>query len=974
MESKSGKSDGTSLRTLDFVIPSSFVNRASSFASALSPDLVGLQSAGFPTGKRRKFVLAAFLRCQALLRNCFHERFPSLKVTRMHSLDFFRRNLKPIMAALTLMAMITFVFDDSMRAGSSFLVPVLFALLLGGSGFVWGTRSGKQNEYLAMGGVVGLVLGLVITTFGQRETEENFQVAGLSHRDISNLKSRRQSANQIVSLLYQKSHPIPKELLDRGPFMVQFFQMQMQQALERLQFGFNRGDLDQDVVFTHLLRQEARRLGISVNDDAVTDYIKMVTERKLSTQDFREIRQDLRVSDHFIYDVLRDELEARIAAEMTFPRSVSTPEQRWQDYRKVAVLNQIEATTIPVDAFVKSIPAPTDSELKAFFQEHAEKYPGLKGEPGFRQPDKVRLAYLVADYETIEGKVTPPTDDEIAAYYDLNKDLRFRDTKPVSEDKKDEDKKDNDADKKDAEVEKKEGEKKDSQEKGKEGDKPAEDKSQKPADKASESQDGDKPKAESQEKTTPKKEEADKKPDAEKSNSQNESDDEEDQDSNTPDAASKKDNAKADNTKAAPAEKKADEPKANEKKESSPATKKSEDKKSEDKTPASEPKLKSEPDDSKTDKPAEPKPDSEKADGDKPDAKSEDATKKPEPRYKPLEDVQDEIRDELLRERTLEEMKKRIEAVVGEMRRLGSYTIAPKDDPKHKTADEVASELKTLAQKHGLTYAETPLMSANELFKSEEHKIGSASDALDDPANRRGAASILSRIFGGGNDSTYTPEEAHDTGTQNRYAYWVIERLAAHVPTFDEKGVREQVLNAWKTTKAQPKAEERAKAIVKLAADSKKPLPEVLGGETVNGEKEAATLTVIEPPEFTHFKLQGATAPQLNPLTLSSQPVELSSIAGLEKVDDDVLTAIDGLAVGETKVIPNADRSGYFVIRLKSRTDIDAEADAPQRKDFLEKWPFAVAADQLAGNTSVPLRRGWVEEIERRYNVTWPVK
>ena len=50
----------------------------------------------------------------------------------MDSLDFFRRNLKPIMAALTLMAMITFVFDDSMRAGNTTLVPIILTILFGG--------------------------------------------------------------------------------------------------------------------------------------------------------------------------------------------------------------------------------------------------------------------------------------------------------------------------------------------------------------------------------------------------------------------------------------------------------------------------------------------------------------------------------------------------------------------------------------------------------------------------------------------------------------------------------------------------------------------------------------------------------------------------------------------------------------------------------------------------------------------------
>ena len=129
----------------------------------------------------------------------------------MDSLDFFRRNLKPIMAALTLMAMITFVFDDSMRGNNPTMIPFLLAILFGGGAFVWGTRKGKQNEYLAMGALFGAVLGLAVIVFGERESSEQPAIAGLKQRDIANLKSRRETANRIVGLIYRKSHPIPEQ-------------------------------------------------------------------------------------------------------------------------------------------------------------------------------------------------------------------------------------------------------------------------------------------------------------------------------------------------------------------------------------------------------------------------------------------------------------------------------------------------------------------------------------------------------------------------------------------------------------------------------------------------------------------------------------------------------------------------------------------------------------------------------------------
>lgn len=308
----------------------------------------------------------------------------------MDSLSFFRRNLKPLMAAMTLMAMISFLFLDDRRSGGgggTFLVPVILAFLFGGGAFVWGTRKSKQNEYGTMGAVVGAVLGLVITQFGGRDTTQQSPIAGLSQREIANLKSRRKAANDILAEIFLKSHPVPDQFANNED-MRRFYQAQiLGPQLQQIQFSFGNSDAEKDVIFGDLLRREAARLGISVNDDAVSDFIKMVSEGNFTKSMFREIKEKLRFGDHYIYELLRDELAARMAAEMTFPRAVTTPQQRWQDFRKVNVKQSIEATTIPVKDFTKSIPEPTDDQLRAFFQKYSEKAPSFKRGAGLLSTD-----------------------------------------------------------------------------------------------------------------------------------------------------------------------------------------------------------------------------------------------------------------------------------------------------------------------------------------------------------------------------------------------------------------------------------------------------------------------------------------------------------------------------------------------------------------------------------------------------------
>lgn len=887
----------------------------------------------------------------------------------MDSLDFFRRNLKPIMAALTLMAMITFVFDDSMRAGNTTLVPIILAILFGGGAFVWGTRKGKQNEYLAMGALVGAVLGLIVMVFGDRDTQNQPPIAGLKAHDIVNLKSRRETANRIVGLIYRKSHPIPEQFLKAGQFGQQFYQMQMQRALEQIQFTFGNDDFEKDVIFGDLLRREAARLGIIVNDDAVSDFIKMVSDQKLSTQDFREVKQELHVGDHYIYDVLRDEIAARMAAEMTFPRAVATPQQRWEAFRKVNVKNSIEATTIPVEAFVKGIADPTDEDLRSFFEKHAETFPTAKGEPGFRQPTRAKLAYLEADYETIEAKVTPPTDEEVAEYYEKNKEF-FIDRTPAKTEKKEDVTEGDDAKKPEGDDAKKPDEKKTDEK----SDKPEVKKedAKKDSDKPDEKKESDNPKTDKPA-DEPKK-------DAEKnSDSEGSACEDKAEESKKPDEP-KKEEPKTESEKGDQKEA----PKADADK-----SEKKEDAKAEDKKSDEKPKT-----DSKDDKPAaegKKKADSEKLE-DTPDEKSEDKTeKKPELKYKPFEEVKDKIHDDLLRTRTLEEMKKRIEAAVVKMRRLGSYTSVPKsskrDAPeaydaelkeiekasKYKSPDDVLSELKQVASAADLKYVQTPMLSAEEFSKSEEFKIGFATDTTDDAMNRQGAASVIQRVFGRGNDSVFSPEVAEDPGTKNRFAYWVIERDEAHVPKFDEEGIRDQVIKAWKLAQAAPEAEKRAKALAK-AAEGKK-LTEVLAGETVTGDKDGQALTVLAPEEkISHFTLSGMSAPNVNAFQGGNERIELSQIAGLEKLGDDFFTGIDKLKPGQTAALPNFDRSAFIVVHVVEREEISAEEDAPQRTDFMKTWPGSPPANQLASFDFDPLRREWMQSIERKYNVKWPVK
>ncbi len=179
---------------------------------------------------------------------------------------------------------------------------------------------------------------------------------------------------------------------------------------------------------------------------------------------------------------------------------------------------------------------------------------------------------------------------------------------------------------------------------------------------------------------------------------------------------------------------------------------------------------------------------------------------------------------------------------------------------------------------------------------------------------------------------------------------------AAHVAEFNEPGVKEQVLLAWKTEKARPLAMNRAAELAKkVQAAGDKSMAEALGETTVTGDKEGLQLVVHNSPEFTWLRERSAPGPRGDATT-----PEVSVLPFVEKAGRKFMeTVFDGLDVGGTGVAPNADDSVYYVVKVLERP-----FDAGTAREQLMTTPLFGRStgiggspyDQLAQNESS--RRG----------------
>jgi hypothetical protein len=317
--------------------------------------------------------------------------------------DIFRRNQRQMMVVITGLAMFSFLFLDNITRQSGALPlslgVILIAAICAGGLWIVGAPRGKGTEFALWGALIGAVAGYV--GFRNQQTGDVIHTAigGFSQNDFQMMAQRRAQANRFVA------------------------------AATNGQGGFGGTD-ERSLVMRALMLSEAKQRGIAVSDDGVSEFIQDITDKKLPLPKYKEILKDLGQSEGELYDVLREELQAKLAIEMEYPPrqrfgrgSIQTPLTYWKQFQMLQVREALDAAEIPVAAFVAQVPEPTDDELVKFYEAFKGQLPTQDGKPGFMRDRTVQLAYVAAEFEEFEqlAAKSEPTDDEVAAYYETNK-------------------------------------------------------------------------------------------------------------------------------------------------------------------------------------------------------------------------------------------------------------------------------------------------------------------------------------------------------------------------------------------------------------------------------------------------------------------------------------------------------------------------------------------------------------------------
>ena len=331
----------------------------------------------------------------------------------------FRKHQKMLMVVLTGLAMFSFMVMGSFTGDTSNATLPILCGVVGMAIFgIFGWRRGEPVTFGGLGIVLGIIVGVYLTLHGGSGPKPPIETdaGNLSHNELNNLISRRNTANQFIKLAIEKADITPA--MQNNPMFAQMLEQQIRRSL----FGFGReqDDLSGDVVLGYLLDKEADEMGIVVSEHTVSDYINRVTNKKLTSTDFNSVIKSMRLSESEVFDAIRGELKARLAMEWLIPRSVPSPEEYWNEYRKLQVTETLDVAAVPVADFLSAAPNPTEDQLLTYFDAWKEIPAAFPGGPGLRQPRRVRVEYLQADFAATEKEVAekPITDQEIKKYYD----------------------------------------------------------------------------------------------------------------------------------------------------------------------------------------------------------------------------------------------------------------------------------------------------------------------------------------------------------------------------------------------------------------------------------------------------------------------------------------------------------------------------------------------------------------------------
>lgn len=229
-------------------------------------------------------------------------------------------------------------------------------------------------------------------------------------------------------------------LVGRRQQLLMFQQAAQQMANER-GVSFKPGIIPQrldaeGILETLLYAEQAAELGVVVTDDAVVQHLEgylaggVINRNELAALLNKVTRGQL--SQSALLEGYRMEMAANRLRVLSgggayngfITEIATTPAQALKYHEQLNRRMEAQVLEIPAADYVAEVTAePTDAEVQELYEQYKDQIatPASK-EPGFRQPKRITISWLKADFpEILKRETAKLTEDELKKYYEDNK-------------------------------------------------------------------------------------------------------------------------------------------------------------------------------------------------------------------------------------------------------------------------------------------------------------------------------------------------------------------------------------------------------------------------------------------------------------------------------------------------------------------------------------------------------------------------
>jgi hypothetical protein len=328
-------------------------------------------------------------------------------------------------------------------------------------------------------------------------------------------------------------------------------------------------------------------------------------------------------------------------------------------------------------------------------------------------------------------------------------------------------------------------------------------------------------------------------------------------------------------------------------------------------------------------------------------AKTEPA--KPVPvEYKPLAEVESEIRETLAREQANAQANLLMQKIEDEMfaykKRRDRATYAAEDPSKVQF--EAFDMAKTTAAIDPTIEAETLTLVSRDQFA--KHPVSGAT-----VQNLQGA-SLLDIAYNDKLFPIYDP--LRPLWLTGRYIIWKTEQRPDEVPVLSDPEVKQRAIAAWKMVEARKDAEKQAQQYAEIAkkAEIKDGKPQTLT------DLYNAKVLPVAPNEIGSFSW-------MTPGLQQNEPPSITKVNGLDSAGHDLMQMIFNLKQNEIGVAPNEPKSVYYVVQVIETSDMNKLRDSfLQDVRTLNGWQQFAAANI---NEQITEYRSFFDKLRQRYKL-----